>query len=292
MFPKYTNAAEMIPEPKPQLPVAGGVSSVPPASTSTNVQMSSVPVPITISIEHLSVRASTNNTNHTSPYLFRDISTTIHPGQLTVIIGASGVGKTSLLNAICQSSTSKESQHQQPPRSGSQMEMTTVSSPITDRSTTSAESVHHHSTGRRSGRVLVNGRLLSECSDDFKSNQIRYITHVIDNLLPGLTVFETLTYVAALELTAAAGWNDTSRAARVRSVIAELGLNDCAHLVITPTDDGSGNTDATASGGGLSGGQRRRTQIAVHLIADPAVLILDEPTSVRLHALPHQFPTP
>ena len=54
----------------------------------------------------------------------------------------------------------------------------------------------------------------------------------------------------------------------VNNVIAELGLTKAANTII-----------GSASFRGISGGERKRTAIAVQLITDPAVLFLDEPTS-------------
>lgn len=63
--------------------------------------------------------------------------------------------------------------------------------------------------------------------------------------------------------------NDANQiAARVDSVIYDLGLGDVAHM---PVGD---DLEAT-----LSGGQRKRVNIGIELVANPSALFLDEPTS-------------
>lgn len=55
---------------------------------------------------------------------------------------------------------------------------------------------------------------------------------------------------------------------RAEEVLLQMGLKDCANTLI---------------GGelvkGISGGEKRRVSIAVQILTDPRVLLLDEPTS-------------
>uniref|UniRef100_A0A8C8CWI6 ABC transporter domain-containing protein n=2 Tax=Oncorhynchus tshawytscha TaxID=74940 RepID=A0A8C8CWI6_ONCTS len=111
------------------------------------------------------------------------------------------------------------------------------------------------------GDVSVNGRKLKreQYQDCFS-----YVLQS-DNLLSYLTVEETLTYTAQLALR-----RDSADVIhkKVLAVMAELSLGQVAHSVI---------------GGrifpGISGGERRRVSIAMQLLQDPKVILLDEPTT-------------
>jgi ABC-type multidrug transport system ATPase subunit len=81
-----------------------------------------------------------------------------------------------------------------------------------------------------------------------------------------LTVGQALWYAARLRLP-----RDYSRAeirSRVASVLEQLGLEDVEHTRI-----------GTPERRGISGGQRKRVNVALELLTDPPVLLLDEPTS-------------
>jgi ABC-type multidrug transport system ATPase subunit len=87
-----------------------------------------------------------------------------------------------------------------------------------------------------------------------------------DVLIPQLTVRETLLYAAKLRLSAST--NAAQREQRVEQVIRDLGLAGCAYTHIG---------DAVRKG--CSGGEQRRTSIAVQMLTDSPVLVLDEPTT-------------
>jgi ABC-type multidrug transport system ATPase subunit len=82
-----------------------------------------------------------------------------------------------------------------------------------------------------------------------------------DVLHAQLTVRQALTFAAHLRF--AADVDAAARRRRVQEVLAELGLTGQADQQITS----------------LSGGQRKRTSVALELMTRPALLFLDEPTS-------------
>ena len=88
-----------------------------------------------------------------------------------------------------------------------------------------------------------------------------------DDIVHGdLTVYEALSYAARLRLP-----RDTTRAEierRVEEVLAELGLEHRKHTRVGSVEDKT-----------LSGGERKRVNLGLELIADPLVLLADEATS-------------
>jgi len=156
-----------------------------------------------------------------SKKILHGIHARLASGTLTAILGGSGSGKTSLLNAMSHRFNSKQLQ--------------------------------------TSGTILYNG--------DDRLNSIRS-TYVMqhDVLLPTLTVRETLTYAAELRLPPPTSAEE--RHSIVEEVLLELGLKECADTRI-------GNSEYK----GCSGGEKRRTSLAVQLLANPSVLFLDEVTT-------------
>jgi len=157
-----------------------------------------------------------------------DVNVTFAPGRVNVILGGSGSGKSSLLNAIARRTQAGY--------------LTRV---------------------QRTGDILVDGRLLSAAAT---RRLVSYVMQDDTQLLPFLTVQETVDFAAQLRLPRE--WSRERKRARAAEVLQQLGLRDCAHVLI-----GNGHVK------GISGGQKRRVSIAVQILARPSVLLLDEPTS-------------
>jgi ABC-type multidrug transport system ATPase subunit len=109
------------------------------------------------------------------------------------------------------------------------------------------------------GTITVN----SEPRNDVLFRRISAYVMQDDNMYPHLTVLETFTLAAAFYLP-----YESDHDAIVDAVIHELGLVKCKDTII--------GDDKLR---GVSGGERKRANIGVQLISDPAVLFLDEPTS-------------
>ncbi|NWR88189.1 ABCG2 protein, partial [Furnarius figulus] len=112
-----------------------------------------------------------------------------------------------------------------------------------------------------SGDILING---APQPANFKCTS-GYV--VQDDVVMGtLTVRENLTFSAALRLPKSV--KEKEKEERVNQIIKELGLSKVA--------DSKVGTQFTR---GVSGGERKRTNIGMELITDPAILFLDEPTT-------------
>ncbi len=113
------------------------------------------------------------------------------------------------------------------------------------------------------GSVRINGIDVHKEPDKAKG-LIGYITQD-DLLIEELTVFENLYYNAKLSLK---GLSEAEIHAKVDRLLDELGLLEIKHLKVgSPLNKK------------ISGGQRKRLNIALELIREPTILFLDEPTS-------------
>ncbi|XP_009069859.1 PREDICTED: ATP-binding cassette sub-family G member 2 [Acanthisitta chloris] len=112
-----------------------------------------------------------------------------------------------------------------------------------------------------SGDILING---SPQPANFKCTS-GYV--VQDDVVMGtLTVRENLQFSAALRLPNSV--KEQEKNERVNQIIKELGLSKVADSKV-----------GTQFSRGVSGGERKRTNIGMELITDPAILFLDEPTT-------------
>ena len=113
------------------------------------------------------------------------------------------------------------------------------------------------------GDVLMNGHSIFEESTLAKGS----LGHIAqeDVLISELTVYENLKFSAELSL---GGSTEEERLERIESTLRRLGLWEIRNLRVGSVMDKT-----------ISGGQRKRLNIALELIREPAVLFVDEPTS-------------
>lgn len=113
-----------------------------------------------------------------------------------------------------------------------------------------------------SGKVLFNGANLYQSYDLFRQ-QMGYVPQD-DIVHPQLTVREALYFSTKLRT----DLSDSEIEKRIDNILEELGMRDKKDSLI-------GSPERKV----LSGGQRKRVNIAMELITDTPVLFLDEPTS-------------
>jgi len=113
-----------------------------------------------------------------------------------------------------------------------------------------------------SGAVYVSGELI--VPTEYRKN-IAYVMQD-DALMATATPREALLFSASMRLPQDMPQGEV--VALTEKLLGDLGLNECADVLI-------GNTLIK----GISGGQRKRTSVAVEVITEPSLLFLDEPTS-------------
>lgn len=149
--------------------------------------------------------------------ILKGVSLAFEPASLVAIVGPTGAGKTTLMDALTGMVPANE------------------------------------------GTVAFGGRTLAGSRDEWKLH-LGYVPQ--DDLVHSqLTVRQAVDYAARLRFPP-----DVARAARqerVGQVLTELGIEHRANLPVSQ----------------LSGGQRKRTSIALELLTRPSLLFLDEPTS-------------
>jgi ABC transport system ATP-binding/permease protein len=114
------------------------------------------------------------------------------------------------------------------------------------------------------GQVRINGEDLYSIYDALRGS-IGYVPQD-DIVHPELTVWEAVRYSAKFRLPPDYEEEEIER--RVETTLRQLGLESVKHLQIGAPEKKV-----------LSGGQRKRVNIAMELVTDPVLMFLDEPTS-------------
>jgi len=157
----------------------------------------------------------------TGEVIMRGPSGALEPGKTTAIMGASGAGKTTIMNLI----TGK--------------------------------------VKKTGGWITCNG----EACDDLSRYRSRTAFVPQEDVMHReLTVLENVTFSADIRLPV--DWTPEMRREKIMQTLYTLDLTHIQHSIIGDEFER-----------GISGGQRKRVNVALELVADPKLLFLDEPTS-------------
>ena len=112
-----------------------------------------------------------------------------------------------------------------------------------------------------SGEITLNGMRYNKQL----RRRMGYV-HQEDALMTRLTLYESLYFTAMIRIPESVTFDEKQK--RIQNVVDSLDIQKCLHTVI-----------GDMSKRGLSGGEKKRANIACELLTDPDILLVDEPTS-------------
>lgn len=244
-----------------------------------------------------------------SKSILQELSLEVSAGRLCAVMGGSGAGKSTLLHLLAgrlhfhdpssaptaastatyETSTAEEKDVE---RGGLEAEVSSVSSPhsplgtsLCSPSKTPPRLLKQSSSKRVFDQVVsanassrhyeVSGSIFykhAPVSSATLRSLVGYVQQ-FDAHVPLLTVEETLLFHAHLRLSPRQEHRtqaqfDVFVRDRVQEVLSLLRLQSCAHVYV-------GDRDMK----GISGGEQRRLSVGIQLLSDPAICLLDEPTT-------------
>ena len=125
--------------------------------------------------------------------------------------------------------------------------------------------------GHRTKTGVIGGFVGLACETHRAKSVDEVISYVLqdDQLVSTMTVREAILFAAKMRLSPQLYPKEEIIQEKVNQILKQLHIAHIAGSRIGSPD----------SGGGISGGERKRVAIGMELIADPRILLLDEPTS-------------
>lgn len=199
--------------------------------------------------------------------ILEDICCHFPAGKMTAVMGPSGAGKTTLLKAVAGDSVRGIKMFSSKPEI--EEEKIKKVEEADDGVESDVSSITSAKQAKKKGGQLKPFLLNGKAATPQDIKDVSSMVYQDDVILPTMTVKEAIMFAARLRNPQAltANQNDLLES-RVSHLMHVLGLTKVADTEI-----------GEPAKGGISGGERKRTSIAMQLVTNPPILFLDEPTS-------------